>query len=193
MNREQTAALQKVTLDCVLDLNNNAFESIEKLTTLNVQLTRATLSKTIELAQKGVLANDLRSPLALQESIAIPTVERVQIYSHGVAGLLLDVEAEVIRVTKVLNESWCGQLQTMAENVAKNAPIGAETAMNSLNSSIWVTNMLFGSLQNIGQQALSRLRKYPSTGSGLPRFTRPLPLNLSHCAISTRINLFKAL
>ncbi|WP_028215701.1 phasin family protein [Paraburkholderia mimosarum] len=158
MNREQTAALQKVTLDCVLDLNNNAFESIEKLTTLNVQLTRATLSKAIELAQKGVLANDLRSPLALQESIAIPTVERVQIYSHGVAGLLLDVEAEVIRVTKVLNESWCGQLQTMAENVAKNAPIGAETAMNSLNSSIWVTNMLFGSLQNIGQQALRAAR-----------------------------------
>ncbi|WP_244145517.1 hypothetical protein [Paraburkholderia mimosarum] len=39
----------------------------------------------------------------------------------------------------------------------------------------------------------NRLRKYPSTGSGLPRFTRPLPLNLSHCAISTRINLFKAL
>ncbi|MEM5312615.1 phasin family protein [Paraburkholderia sp. JHI869] len=103
INREQTAAFQKVTLDSALDLNNNAFDSIEKLTTLNVQLTRATHSNTIELAQKWVLAKDPQSPLALQDSFAIPTVERVQIYSHRVADLLLGVEAEVIRVAKVLN------------------------------------------------------------------------------------------
>ncbi|MEM5331829.1 phasin family protein [Paraburkholderia sp. JHI2823] len=164
MNREQTSAFQKVMLDCVLDLNNNALESVAKLTSFNVQLTRATLINTIKVAQKAVLAKDPRSPLAWHDSIAIPTVEGVQIYSHGVADVLLGVEAEVIRVTKVLNESWCGQLQTMAENLAKNAPLGKEAAMNSLNASIWATNMLFGGLRDVGQRVLRAARSNFETG-----------------------------
>ncbi|MCO4883479.1 phasin family protein, partial [Paraburkholderia caribensis] len=67
-NFEHVVEIQKVTLDCFLDLSNKVVEGTQKFRTLNMQLTRATLADMFELAQKSLSTKEPRDWITLQES-----------------------------------------------------------------------------------------------------------------------------
>jgi hypothetical protein len=53
LNQDQVVATRKANIDLLFGLSSSAVEGIEKLAALNVQLLRATLSDTFDVAQKS--------------------------------------------------------------------------------------------------------------------------------------------
>ncbi|MEM5353450.1 TIGR01841 family phasin [Paraburkholderia caribensis] len=157
-NFEHVVEIQKVTLDCFLDLSNKVVEGTQKFRTLNMQLTRATLADMFELAQKSLSTKEPRDWITLQESFATPISERVQTYSRQAVDILLVAQAEFGRIAQVQGEAYGRQLQTMMEAVAKKAPTGAEPAMFALNSAISAANTLYDNLHKTSQQAVKAAR-----------------------------------
>ncbi|TCF96811.1 Phasin (PHA-granule associated protein), partial [Paraburkholderia steynii] len=52
LTQDQVTAIRKVNLDLLFGLSNEVVEGVEKLTDLNIRVSRSTLVDTFDLAQK---------------------------------------------------------------------------------------------------------------------------------------------
>lgn len=73
---EQFAAAQKANFDALFGLTNKAFEGIEKLVELNLQVVKSTLAESQENAQRALSVKDAQELLALQAGLAQPVCRK---------------------------------------------------------------------------------------------------------------------
>src|SRR6195952_3010577 len=78
---EQIAAAQKANFDTLFGLTNKAFEGIEKLVELNLQVVKSTLAESQENAQRALSVKDAQELLSLQASLTQPVAEKVISYA----------------------------------------------------------------------------------------------------------------
>src|SRR5260370_1734768 len=69
---EQIAAANKAQFDTLFGLTNKAFEGLEKLLELNLQVVKSTLAEGQENAQRVLSVKDAQELLALQPNLAQP-------------------------------------------------------------------------------------------------------------------------
>lgn len=158
LTQEQVAETRKANLDLFFDLSNRAVEGVEKLAALNLQVIRAMLAGTFDLAQKSWSAKEPQDWLALRDSLAAPMADKVQSYSRQVFDIVSATQAEFARIGKSQCEAYGHQMQKVAEDISGNAPAGSEATMTALNSAIAAANTLYETLQSSGQQAVEATR-----------------------------------
>jgi enolase len=95
---------------------------------------------------------------ALQDSIAAPTAEKLQNYNRQLFDIVLSSQAEFAKVAQTQCEAYGRQLQSVVEDVAKNAPAGSEAAVAALDSAIRAANTLVETVQKTSQQAVEVAR-----------------------------------
>ncbi len=133
---EQFAAAQKANLETLFGLTTKAFEGVEKLVELNLQVVKSTLAESQENAQRALSVKDAQELLALQASLTQPVPKRfcrtaaICMKSHRLRRL--NSPASRKRNTK----SRIARCRHSFENVAKNAPAGSETAVAVIKSAI---------------------------------------------------------
>ncbi|OUL75671.1 TIGR01841 family phasin [Paraburkholderia hospita] len=154
LTQEQIDASRKANLDLFFGLSNKAVEGVGKLAALNMQVIQATLADTFDLAQKSLSVKEPQDWLALQNSHAASMADRVQTYGRDAFDIVSATQAEFARIGTTQCEAYGRQMQTVVEDVAKNAPAGSESAMTALNSAIAAANTLYETLQSTGQQAV---------------------------------------
>src|SRR3984885_15519815 len=81
---EQVAAAQKAQFDTLFGLTNKAFEGIEKLVELNLQVVKSTLAESQENTQRALSVKDAQELLALQASLTQPLSEKALSYGRHV-------------------------------------------------------------------------------------------------------------
>ncbi|CAB3969023.1 phasin protein [Burkholderia aenigmatica] len=67
---EQIAAAQKANLESLFGLTTKAFEGVEKLIELNLQVVKSTLAESQENAQRLLSVKDAQELIALQASLS---------------------------------------------------------------------------------------------------------------------------
>lgn len=155
---EQVAATRKANLDILFGLGNKVVESVEKLTELNMQVTRSTLADSFDLAQKALSVKEPQDWLALKDSLAAPTAEKVQSYNRQLVDIMLSTQTEFAKVAQTQCEAYVRQMQSVVEDVTKNAPAGSEAAVAALDSAIKAAQTLVETVQKTGQQAVEVAR-----------------------------------
>ncbi|TCG05062.1 Phasin (PHA-granule associated protein) [Paraburkholderia steynii] len=155
---EQVAATRQANLDLLFGLSNKIVEGVEKLAELNIQITRATLRDTFDGAQKMLSVKEPQECLALQDSLAAPTAEKMQAYGRQLFDIALATQAEFAKAAKTQCEAYGRQVQSAVDEVAKNAPAGSEAAVAALDSAIKAANTLVESVQKTSQQAVEVAR-----------------------------------
>ena len=73
---EQMVAAQKASIDTLFGLSHKAFESVEKLIELNLQVARTSLAEASETAQAVLSIKDAQELLSLQTSLLQPAAEK---------------------------------------------------------------------------------------------------------------------
>ena len=73
---EQFAAAQKANFETLFGLTNKAFEGVEKLVELNLQVVKSTLAESQENAQRALSVKDAQELLALQASLRSRSLKR---------------------------------------------------------------------------------------------------------------------
>lgn len=153
LNTELFAASNKAQFDVLAGLTTRAFEGLEQLATLNLQVMKTSLAEAVEASRVALSATDPQALFAVQADMLQPVPEKAAAYGRQVQAILTATTADL---EKVAAEQFAGaqsQLLNAAEGFAKNAPEGSAGSLVLVRSAFAAANNAFDSLQKAGKQA----------------------------------------
>ena len=92
---EQLVAAQKANVETLFGLTTKAFEGVEKLVELNLQVAKTTLAEAAETTKAALSVKDAQELLALQASLLQPAAEKAAAYSRHLYDIVAGTNAEV--------------------------------------------------------------------------------------------------
>jgi phasin family protein len=153
LTAEQVLAAQKANVQTLFGLTGKAFEGVEKLVELNLQVAKAALGEAGEASTAALSVKDAQELLSLQASLLQPTAEKAAAYSRHVYDIAAATNAEVVKVAEAqladLQKSFMG----LVDSASKNAPAGTENAVALVRSAVAAANNAFESVQKAAKQA----------------------------------------
>jgi len=151
---EQVAAAQKANLETLFGLTTKAFEGVEKLVELNLQVVKTTFAENVENAKKALSAKDAQELLALQAASVQPVAEKTLAYTRHLYEIASETQSEFTKVAEAQLAEGSKNVQALVENFAKNAPAGSESTVAIVKSAISAANNAYESVQKATKQAV---------------------------------------
>jgi phasin family protein len=124
---EQLTAAQKANLETLFGLTNKAFEGVEKLVELNLQVAKTTLAEVAETTKAAMSVKDAQELLALQASLLQPAAEKAAAYSRHLYDIMAGTNAEVTKAAEAGMADSQKKVLALVDTAVKNAPAGTET------------------------------------------------------------------
>lgn len=153
MTTEQLLANHKANVESLFDLTQKAFEGVEKLVELNLQVAKATMGETADTVRAALSAKDAQELMSLQASLLQPAAEKAAAYSRH----LYDIAtATTASISKQVEEQMGEAQKAMMANVetaVKNAPAGSENVAALMKSAVTAANNAYESAQKAAKQA----------------------------------------
>jgi len=150
---EQVVAVQKANADILFGLTNKAFESVEKLVELNLQVARTSLGEVAEATKSALSVKDAQELVALQASLLQPSAEKAAAYNRHVYDIVAGANAEFVKAAEDQMSDAQQKVLAVVDNAAKNAPAGTENAVALVKSAVAAANNAFESVQKATKQA----------------------------------------
>ena len=97
---EQMLAAQKANVETLFGLTNKAFEGVEKLVELNLQVAKTSLTEAPETTKAAMSVKDAQELLALQASLLQPAAEKAAAYSRHLYDIVAGTNAEVTKAAE---------------------------------------------------------------------------------------------
>ncbi|MET0518643.1 MAG: phasin family protein, partial [Burkholderiaceae bacterium] len=153
LTAEQVFAAQKANLETLFGLTNKAFEGVEKLVELNLQVAKAALSEAADNTQAALSVKDAQELLALQTALLQPSAEKAASYSRHLYEIATSTNAEVAKLAEAQMADAQKKFSAVVDNAAKNAPAGTENAVALVKSAVAAANNALESVQKAAKQA----------------------------------------
>jgi phasin family protein len=115
---DQVAAATKANLETLFGLTNKAFEGVEKLVELNLQVAKATLAESAEHTKAALAVKDVQELLTLQAAMLQPSAEKAVAYSRHLYDIATGATSEF---TKTAGSESAVALVKSAMTAANNA------------------------------------------------------------------------
>jgi phasin family protein len=153
LTAEQMIAAQKANVETLFDLTAKAFEGVEKLVELNLQVAKASLGEAQETAKASLAVKDAQELLALQAGLLQPAAEKAAAYGRHLYDIAASTNAEVSKVAEAQLASAQANFATAVDGAVKNAPAGTESAAALVKSAIAAASNAMESVQKATKQA----------------------------------------
>ena len=150
---EQMLAAQKANVETLFGLTNKAFEGVEKLVELNLQVARTALGEAADTTKAAMSVKDAQELLALQATLLQPAAEKAAAYSRHVYDIAAATNAEISRVAETQMADMQQKFMSVVDTAAKNAPAGTENAVSLVKSAVAAANNAFESVHKAAKQA----------------------------------------
>ncbi len=150
---EQLMAAQKSNLDTLFGLTNKAFEGVEKLVELNLQVAKTTLAEFADTTKAALSVKDAQELLALQAGLLQPAAEKAAAYNRHLYDIVAGTGAEVTKVAEATMADTQRKVMSLVDNAVKNAPAGTENAVVLVKSAITAANNAYESVNKAARQA----------------------------------------
>lgn len=153
MTVEQVMGAHKANVETLFGLTGKAFEGMEKLIELNMQVARAAMDEAAANAKAAMSVKDAQELMALQTSLLQPAAEKAAAYSRYVYEIAASTGAEVTRVAEATSADAQAKFMSVVDTAVKNAPAGTENAVALVKSAVAAANNAFESVQKAAKQA----------------------------------------
>ncbi len=153
MTVEQVMGAHKANVETLFGLTGKAFEGMEKLIELNMQVARAAMDEAAVNARAALSVKDAQELMALQTSLLQPAAEKAAAYSRYVYEIAASTGAEVTRVAEATSADAQAKFMAVVDTAVKNAPAGSENAVALVKSAVAAANNAFDSVQKAAKQA----------------------------------------
>ena len=150
---EQMMAAHKANLDTLFGLTNKAFEGVEKLVELNLQVAKSSLTEAADTSKAMLSVKDAQELLALQAAMLQPSAEKAAAYSRHLYDIAAGTNAEVTKVAEAQFADAQKKMMAVVDTAVKNAPAGTENAVALVKSAVAAANNAFESVQKAAKQA----------------------------------------
>ena len=134
--QEKISAVQNDNAGMLFKLTGKFFDGFEKLTQLNLQVLKATMSERTEMLQK---ARDSQNRLVffdLQSERFAQFPEKVAAYNRHLRAIFAFTQAEVTREAQRQYEDFGGRVQDLLGSIAESASAASEKTALALRSRI---------------------------------------------------------
>lgn len=153
LTAEQLMAAHKANVETLFGLTGKAFEGMEKLVELNLQVAKTALGEAGSAASAALSVKDAQELLSLQASYLQPTAEKAAAYTRHLYDIAAATNAEVTRVAESQMADSQKKFMNLVDSAAKNAPAGTENAVALVRSAVAAANNAFESVQKAAKQA----------------------------------------
>ncbi|MDZ7811745.1 MAG: phasin family protein [Ideonella sp.] len=153
LTAEQIVAAQKANLETLFDLTNKAFEGVEKLVELNLQVAKASMGEAAETTKAALAVKDAQELLSLQAGLLQPAAEKAAAYSRHLYDIAAATNAEVTKVAEAQVADLQKNFAGIVDTAVKNAPAGTENAVALVKSAMAAANNAYDSVQKAAKQA----------------------------------------
>jgi len=150
---EQVVAAQKANIETLFGLTSKAFEGVEKLVELNLQVAKAALGEAAETTRAALSVKDAQELLALQAGLLQPAAEKAAAYSRHVYDIAANTNAEVTKVAEEQMADAQKKFMSVVDTAVKNAPAGTENAVALVKSAVSAANNAYESVHKAAKQA----------------------------------------
>ncbi|WP_455556331.1 phasin family protein [Comamonas sp.] len=150
---EQIIAAHKANVETLFSLTTKAFEGVEKIVELNVAASRAALTEAANHSQALLSAKDAQELLTLQSNFFQPLADKTAAYNRHLYNIATNTSAEISKTLEGKAAEIQQGFTNLVESTTKNAPVGSETAVAVMKSTVSAANNAFESVQKAVKQA----------------------------------------
>ena len=150
---EQLFAAQKANFETLFGLTTKAFEGIEKLVELNLQVAKTSLGELAETTKAAFSVKDAQELMALQAGLLQPAAEKAAAYSRHLYDIVASTGAEVTKAAESTMAEGQKKVLALVDTAMKNAPAGSENAVALVKSAVAAANNAYDSVQKATKQA----------------------------------------
>lgn len=171
---EQFSNVAKANLEAQLslftNLTNKAFESVEKMVDLNLNIAKASLEDSSIAARQLLSAKDPQEFFSLSAAQAQPTAAKAIAYGRHLAGIATSAQAEFTRTAEEQIAETGRKISELVDDVSKNAPAGSENVIAIVKSAIGNANAGYEQLSKTTKQAVEAMEA--NMNSAVNQFTQ---------------------
>lgn len=153
LTAEQVIAANKANVETLFGLTNKAFEGVEKLVELNLQVAKAALSEAADTTKAALSVKDAQELFALQAGLLQPAAEKAAAYSRHLYDIAAATNAEVSKVAEETAADAQKKFIAVVDTAVKNAPAGTENAVALVKSAVAAANNAYESVHKAAKQA----------------------------------------
>ena len=153
MTAEQVLAANKANVETLFGLTQKAFEGVEKLVELNLQVAKTAMSEVADSTRAALSVKDAQELVALQQSLLQPVAEKAVSYGRHVYEIAASTNAAVAQVAEAQIADAQKKMVAVVDTAVKNAPAGTENAVTLVKSAVAAANNAFESVQKAAKQA----------------------------------------
>ena len=150
---DQIISAQKAQVAALFDLSSKALASVEKLTELNMQATKANLAESASQAQALLSVKDAQELMALQSSVMQPLAEKAASYSRHLYEIASGMGTELSKVAESQAADVQKQFVAAMDSAVKSAPQGSESAVAAVKNAVSTASAAMESMQKAVKQA----------------------------------------
>ena len=151
-------------------LNKKALEGLEQLVALNVNAAKASLEEGTAAAKQLASAKDVQEVVNLATAQAQPTAEKAIAYGRHLASITTATQQEFTKAVEAHIAETNAKVNTLIDQVTKNAPAGSEQAVTALKTVIGNINAGYDQLSRTSKQAVQTLEE--SLSAATKQFTQ---------------------
>ena len=140
LTAEQLLATHKANVATLFDLGQKAFEGVEKVLELNLQVAKTTLDEVAEHTKSVLAVKDAQELLALQTSLMQPSAEKAAAYGRHLYDIASSTGSEVSKMAESQIADAQKKFASVVDNAVKNAPAGTENAVVLVKSAVAAAN-----------------------------------------------------
>ena len=153
LTAEQVMTAHKSNVETLFGLTTKAFEGVEKLVELNLQVARAAIGEAAENAKAVMSAKDAQDFMALQAGLLQPAAEKAAAYSRHLYDIAATTSADIGKVAEAQAAEAQAKFMSVVDSAVKNAPAGSENAVALVKSAVAAANNAFEGVQKAVKQA----------------------------------------
>src|ERR1700692_3737244 len=150
----QAAVVQQANLDFFFGLVSKMLEGGERLIKLNLDTAKTTFADWYQRIQDGLTKKDGQDVPGLQNSLLLPSADKVLTYERQVAEIASTMQTQLAEVVDTQYQQANRQVEWFIENVAQNAPVSSEAAIALLKQIITVANTARDSMHKAAKQTV---------------------------------------
>lgn len=153
LTTEQLMSAHKANVETLFGLTSKAFEGMEQLITLNLQVAKAGMTEAADHARAALSVKDAQELLALQSGLLQPAAEKAAAYSRHLYDIASGTGAEITKIAEgKLAETQQGFMAAV-DSAVKNAPAGSENAVALVKSAVAAASNALESVHKAAKQA----------------------------------------
>jgi phasin family protein len=152
---EQFAELNKVGVANATRLAALSIENAEKLFKLNVTVAKTAFAHGVESVQAAAGIKDVQQLMALRAKVAEENMQTAVGYGRTLYAIASEAQGNY---TALAEEAWSAYSKNVAaivDNASKNAPAGADAAVNAFKSTFAASSAAFDQFQRATKQVVN--------------------------------------